>query len=56
MTSMLVFAIAFAVGCLSGVVIALWPSRGHADKPDRAAPFWRLRDEESTTVQRVVRR
>ena len=56
MTSMLVFVIAFVVGCLSGVVIALWPPRRHHRKPDGAPSFWRLRDPQSTTAQRIARR
>jgi hypothetical protein len=56
MTSMLIFAIAFAVGCLSGVVFALWSPRRRSGKPDRMASLWRMRDSDSTTVQRVVRR
>ena len=56
MTSMLVFAIAFAAGCLSGVLIALWSGRSRTDRSDRASSLWPLRDDESTTVQRVMRR
>jgi len=55
MTSMLIFAIAFAVGCLNGVVIVLWSTRWRGDRSDRAS-FWAISDHESTTVQRVVRR
>jgi hypothetical protein len=32
MASLLVFVIAFAVGCLSGVVFALWSPRRRADR------------------------
>jgi hypothetical protein len=56
MTSMLVFAIAFAVGCLSGVVIALWLPRRRPARSHRTLSFWRLPDEESATAQRVARR
>jgi len=56
MTSMLVFAIAFAVGCLSGVAIALWPTRRRADKPGRGPSLWPMRNDESTTVHRIIRR
>jgi hypothetical protein len=56
MTNMLVFAIAFAVGCLSGVVIALWSPGRRTHRSDRPPSFWPMRDDESTTVQRVVRR
>jgi len=56
MTSMLVFVIAFAVGCLSGVLIALLSGRSHAEKPHHAPSLWSVGDDESTTVQRVARR
>jgi hypothetical protein len=56
MTSMLVFVIAFAVGCLSGVVIALWSPRWRSGKPDRTASFWRFSEDGATTVQRLLRR
>ena len=56
MTSMLVFVIAFAVGCLTGVVMALWSPRWRTGKSDRTGSFWRLPHEESTATQRMLRR
>jgi hypothetical protein len=56
MTSMLVFVIAFAVGCLSGVLIALWSGRWRTGRPDHASSLWPLRDGEPTTIQRMLRR
>jgi hypothetical protein len=56
MTSMLVFAIAFAVGCLSGVVIALLSARSRTGRPGHAPSIWPVDDDESTTVQRLMRR
>jgi hypothetical protein len=57
-TSVLVFAIAFAVGCLSGLLVALWVPRRRTDKSSRAhfSSFWRIRGDEPTTVQRALRR
>ena len=55
MTSVLVFAIAFAVGCLSGIVFALWFPRRHAGKSARKPSFWPP-DDKSTTVQRAMHR
>ena len=37
MASVLVFVIAFAVGCLSGVVFALWAPRRRGDKSHESA-------------------
>ena len=56
MTSMLVFAIAFAVGCVSGVIVALWSLRRRLGKSGRTSSFWATSDDEPTTVQRAMRR
>jgi hypothetical protein len=51
MASMLVFVIAFTVGCLSGVVLALWSYRNRADRSKHAPSFWSTPSDESNTVQ-----
>jgi len=56
MTSMLVFVTAFAIGCLSGLLIVLLSGRSRADRPDHVPSLWPVSDDESTTVQRVMRR
>jgi hypothetical protein len=56
MTSMLVFVIAFAVGCLSGVLVALLSGRSRNGRPGHARSVWPVNDDESTTVQRLMRR
>lgn len=56
MASMLVFVIAFAVGCLSGVVVALWSNRHGAGKSRRASPFWPIPSDETDTIPPYMRR
>ena len=51
MVSMLVFAVAFAIGCLSGVVIALWYPNRRGDKSKRLPASWGpMSDSESKTA------
>lgn len=50
MTSMLVFVIAFAVGCLSGVVFALWSPRWRADRSNERATTVSAADAHASTL------
>ena len=56
MASMLVFIIAFTVGCLSGVVLALWSYRRRADRSKPTPSFWPMPPDESTTAPPGERR
>jgi hypothetical protein len=47
MASMLIFAIAFAVGCLSGVLY--WAYRQRRDDSKGAQPIWPMRSDKSHT-------
>ena len=50
MVSMLVFAVAFAIGCLSGVVFALWSPHRRGGKSKHHLGFWPMSDSESKTA------
>ena len=52
MFSVLVFAIAFVSGCLSGVIYRLWsrPSRGGKSRPKPV--FWPMSEEDSSVHHR----
>ena len=47
MAPLFVFAIAFGLGCLSGVILALWSLRRRDEKPKRALSLWSLTRDES---------
>ena len=50
MFSVLVFAVAFAIGCLSGVIVGLWSRPRRGGKSMRQPAFWEMSDSDSKTA------
>lgn len=51
MVSLLVFAIAFAAGCLSGVIFGLWSRLPRGGKSTPKPAFWSASESDSETAR-----
>ena len=50
MVSLLVFAIAFAAGCLSGLIFGLWSRSPRGGKSTPKPAFWPMSEDDSKTA------
>ena len=50
MFSVLVFAVAFAIGCLSGVIVGLWSRPRRGGKSMRQPALWAMSESDSKTA------